>query len=155
MIEIDAKTGHELAALARKLKQVGDGRVVPREFRKALRKAGLPALAAGKNAARSLPSRNTGKSDLRRNMARAMVMRISVTGEPQMKIGVAKKTLGTQRNLPKLTNQGTWRHPVFGRDVWVVQSSVPGWFDDVMRAQASNVTREIENVMKDFERRIK
>jgi hypothetical protein len=47
------------------------------------------------------------------------------------------------------TNKGTWRHPVFGRDVWVSQSYGPatGWFDKTAKEHTPEAKAELEKVL--------
>jgi len=147
----------QIPKLARELKELGDGKTIPREFRKALRKSTDGALAGGKRAALALPSqgKSRGATGLRRRIARAMHAQVSTSGDARLGIRISKSSLGNERNLPRLMNQGTWRHPVYGKDVWVTQTSRANWFDDEMRKQAPDVIRELESTIDIFEKRLR
>lgn len=161
-VQIDRKSAEDLAILARKLKTLGNGRTIPAEFRKALRTGAQPAAKDAKVAARSLPAgrgitprrRSDGRVPLRRAIANAISVQVRLGGDPRVSIRVSKKSLGNRANLPRLINRGEWPHPTFGHEPIVHQRGLLNWYDDVMRRDAPYVRKEIEDVLKEFERRL-
>jgi hypothetical protein len=157
-IELEPGDDRQITALARNLKQLGDGKEVAKEFRKALQKSTQPALVKAKQAALNLPSQDKtkGAEGLRRRIVRAMSIQVKLTGDPRVAVRISKPSLGTQRNLPRLMNTGTWRHPVYGNTkVWVPETSRANWFDDVMKDSAPDVKRELESTIDIFEKRLR
>jgi hypothetical protein len=148
------ESGPKLARIVSELRRLEDGKVIQRELRTALRTGAQPALARGRQAARDLPAPRGHEAGLRADIARAMRIKVKLTGDPSVMISIPRKPLGRKGNLPRLMNRGSWRHPVFGRDVWVAESSRREWFDDVMRQTGPEVTREIERVVDRLERRL-
>ena len=72
---------------------------------------------------------------LRASVARATRVSVRTTGR-RAGVAIRASKLGMPRgfrNAPKRLNaKGGWRHPVYGRDVWVSQLGKPGWFDDTI-----------------------
>jgi hypothetical protein len=137
--------------MIRDLKRLGDGKAVQKELRKTLRTAVNPVSARAKAVARSLPaaSAKLTKGGLRRRIANATSLQVRLTGDPSVGVRIARKQLGTEGRLPQLMNRGSWTHPVFGMaDVTVTQTSTAGWFDDVMKAAAPAVGKQVEASVK-------
>ncbi|MER7002205.1 hypothetical protein ABT297_04040 [Dactylosporangium sp. NPDC000555] len=57
-------------------------------------------------------------------------------------------------NAPKRTNARSWRHRVYGRDVWVTQIGAPGWFDDPVKAHRTRYRAAARRVLVDMSQRI-
>lgn len=159
-IYLDPKAANELAELAKRLKKLGDGKTIPKEFRAALRSGVQPAARDAKNEARSLPSgrgirrKKDERPSLRRQMANAISVQVKLGGDARVAIRVSKRSLGNRRDLPFLTNRGFWTHPVFGEAPEVPQESKKDWFDDVMRKSKPDVQAVLEKKIKEFERRV-
>jgi len=154
-LELTGPAVKQIPELARKLKELDKN--VAKEFRKALKKGTAGAVAGAKQAALNLPSQNKSKgaSGLRRGIARSITSQISTSSSPRIGIRVSKTSLGPKGNLPKLMNKGSWRHPVWGKDVWVTQTSRAGWFDDEMRKHKEEVEKELKDTLDMFEKRLK
>jgi exonuclease VII large subunit len=166
-VTLAPSTARELATLRKKLKEAS--KELTRDMNRALKLAAKPALTAGKQAARDLPSRSVGqrrdsqgrfakdaRPRLRAEIARAMRTKISTQrGETTLRVVVPKRPLGDRGRLPQLMNRGTWRHPVYGnRDVWVDQRSRAGWFDEAMRSVTPQVKKDVEWTLELFEKRV-
>lgn len=82
--------------------------------------------------------RNTG---LRSTLARSVKVSITATG---VQIYVRTTAVPGFPNAARKTDsvQG-WRHPVFGRDVWVAERGGP-WFASSIRSQQDVVRRSLE-----------
>lgn len=154
-VEIDEAGRRRLAEAYRKAKRVGDGKTIPRLLRRHLRVAGGPALRSARASARSLPAaRRYSSQGLRGSTARALGLQVKLTGDPMMRIRVQRKTtiLGSAVMLPRHMNYGQWRHPVYGSNREVIQTSRKAWFDDRMRAEADNVGNEVMKVIGEVEK---
>lgn len=146
---------HDLTDLARQLRKVGDAKAIRRELTSGLRKGTKPAVNAVKASALGLPSKGTRPPVLRARMARATSAQVRTTGrQAGVRVRVRRTTMGDKAALPRVTNEGSWRHPVFSRKVFVTQTSRRGWFDDANRYSAVPVRREIKNVLNDIERKM-
>lgn len=159
-IRLDQHSQRQIADLYRKSKKVAHGGLA-KEMRKRLRHGVLPALRLAKTRARNLPSRGHGTTGLRRRIARGIRIKVVLSRDARVQVVLPRKELTLpihQQSLPGRGNRdGGWRHPVFGRDVWVRQD-MPGWrgwFDHAMVEAAPGVRRELLTVLDEMERRMK
>lgn len=157
---LDFRMGHsgqdDLRRVARQLRAHGDAKVIRREMTKALREGTKPAVVNVKAASLALPAKSGKSTGLRRRMAAATSAQVRTAGRnPGVKVRVRRARMGDQASLPKVTNEGVWRHPVFGdRETWVTQTSRRGWFDTANRRSAPGVRREIKKILDDTERKL-
>ncbi len=102
------------------------------EFEKALRpaeeevKGALFAMADG-----GLPTQG---EPLRQAIAQHLVIDVDIRAQ-STRVSLRALKEGMPRdfwNAPKRLNERSWRHRVYGRDVWVTQIGAPGWFDDTL-----------------------
>ncbi len=82
-----------------------------------------------------------GGSGLRETVARATSAKVSTGARSSsLRVRAAQaKMPPSQRALPRYLNRGRWRHPTFGHDPWVEQTTPPAWFDDAMEAKGPAV----------------
>lgn len=156
-IRLDPSAGNDLAKLARALKGLGDGKEIPKEFRKALRTGATPALARAKAAALAIPSKqNGGRRGLRAAMARAMSVQIKLGG-PDARVAIRVSNTGEKGIMPRLFNRsGGWSHQVYGNENNIVhQTGSPGWYDNAMIASGPEVRDELLKVLKQFEDKLR
>lgn len=148
------RTRRDLKRVSKKLRRTGNPASIRIRLTRGLRSAVRPALQRVKSEALSLPARGgQSKNKLRQQIARATRMQVRTSRQPEVNIVVPKKHMETsQQNLPKLTNRGQWRHPVFGGDVWVVQESRKGWFDNTLKKERPLVHLKIKRVINKIER---
>ena len=153
-IKITEEDGAKLHETAVKLKKLGDGKTIPKEFRKALRVSALPLVAKTRTAAMDLPSKNKSQSHLRQRIAASVGVKIGTGHDPMMAIVIRKARLGEQARLPKLMNKGNWNHPVFGdTNTWEPEASRRGWFDNVMIEGTPFIQAALDETVREFERR--
>jgi predicted secreted protein len=69
-------------------------------------------------------------------------------------VAVSKRRMDDAPTVPMHMEKGSWRHPVFGTDAWVVQTSRAGWFLDANQKAEPNVRREIEHVLTSTVRKL-
>jgi hypothetical protein len=115
----------------------GAGRELDAELRAEYRKASRAAARKTQDRIRAAASRHDGA--LRAEIAATVIFSTRVRGGGMT---ATISSLGTRmpagkRNLAAYANAGAWRHPVYGRDVWVRQEwgSAAGWFDATLRAE--------------------
>jgi hypothetical protein len=122
-----------------------------KQVSRALERGASSPLKAARNAALSLPSKETkspvsGRRYMRRRIADSLGVSIRTTRDPAVSIVSRRDRMGDAPTLPKRTNEGRWRHKVFGNEgVWVTQYSRQGWFDNTV-SSAANVTVRTELV---------
>jgi hypothetical protein len=148
----------DLRTLSAQIKQVSDPKQVRKDLTKGLRQGAKPAAVAVKAAAKSLPAKSGGKATgLRRRMASAAGVQVRTSGQMAgVRVRVSRARMGEQASLAKVTNEGSWRHPVYGnRHVWVVQRSRRGWFDSATARSAPAVRKALKKVLDDTERKLR
>lgn len=104
--------------------------------------SGEAARAQAAGSAKGQMNRNHG---LRATIARSIQTKISYSG---VRVGVRIRTDGTklpadQRNLPRALDLPKFRHPVFGRDVWVEQTGKARWWQDVIYLHSEEIRKDI------------
>lgn len=150
----------DLRRFARELRREADNRELRRDFVTELKAIARPAAEQAKARVRAMPSRSTGRrrgGSLRSKVASKVVVRVSTGGRrPGVRVTVMKSGMPRGfRNAPQRLNRRTgWRHPVFGRDVWVVQLGAPGWFDETMIATRAGARRAAVAAMEAMRDRI-
>src|SRR5947209_4575786 len=121
----------DLKALARRLRQLEDGKQLRKDLVRGLREAVKPAVDAAKASIRSMPTsgRRHAGPGLRAGVARAVTVQVRTSGRSAGVRVRARKTPGLRgfANAPKrLNRQAGWRHPVMGdREAWVSQRGKP------------------------------
>lgn len=158
-LDVRVITPPELRTITRGLQQLDGGKLVEREFKKALRRGVKPAQNKAKQAARRIYSSGKRHSGLRAKISRATQTQVRLTRDPTIRIRVKRSMLGDAENIPQRINrEGVVRHPVFGdRDVWVDQQfpGSRGWFDNVMHQSGRDMQIALDATLKEFERRLK
>lgn len=139
----------EFRALAQRLRRAGSGEL-EKKLRSNIRAAGRPVLAQLKVAvmAVEVQSSKGGHAPpsysrlLRKRISSALRMSVAYKG---IRFAVQSQLLGEGKyseNLPRyldgeLPGYKNWRHPVFGKEPWVVQHGKP-WFFVTIRAHAGD-----------------
>lgn len=138
----EIRGAEHLAALAKRLRQVGD-KDLQRQFYAALNRATKPV-----------------KKDLRRSQLSTFPKRGGLARREAKKTRyrTVRRTTGAQRGLRitasggQLTgmDKGELRHKTFGRLPWQTQRITPGWFTRPTQAAGPAVRREVEQAMHDI-----
>lgn len=153
-IEVDPKS---LRLLVRALRKEADGKELVRDFKRNLVAVAEPAAAAAKASILSMESHHDSQPGLRAAIARATKVSIRTTGK-RAGVAIRASKLGMPRgfrNAPKRLNaKGGWRHPVYGRDVWVSQLGKPGWFDDTIATFKPEAVVAAKRAMVEIAKRI-
>jgi hypothetical protein len=150
MIGLSAgRASTDLRVVAKQLRTAGDPKAVRKQLLTGLRNGTKPALKAVQAGAASLPSHHGGTPVLRPLLVAAAGIQVRTTGKDAgVAVRIRRAKLGDKAALGKVTNEGSWRHLVFGhRTVWVTQTSRKGWFDNGNRYAAPGVRRELGKVL--------
>jgi hypothetical protein len=154
-MRIEVTGADQLRAVSKQLRTVTDGKAMRREFTTELRRSTQPAVQAVKEGARNLPSHGRKHTALRRRMAAATSAQVRTSGRSAgVKVRIARGRLGPQAPAAKLFDRAAWRHPVYGRDRWVSQRGVPGWFERANLRQAGRVRAGIKTALDRIEQRL-
>lgn len=143
-----------LRDLARVLKDEADGKLLRRELTKALRKTADAPIGAAKAEALKIPSVGTSHGQpLRQSVASSLKPVVRLSGKTT---GVSIR----QTRTPGLRgfalagrkfNRPTFRHKVYGREVWVDQKTFGNqWFDRPMQASIPDATADVSRVVQDL-----
>lgn len=157
----------QLLALDRRLRAAGNENLRQSMIRR-LRYAGEQTARDLRREVLSLPIRGTGSTRTRRSPRTsqplrpeiAAAIRVSVrTGTyPGCRIWVDKSRMGPgRRNLPFWTNEGSWRHPTYGRrgtGDWAVSYARP-WWQPVLRANEGRMRAAAQQILDDVDRRLR
>lgn len=149
-----------LVALGRALKAEADGREMRRDLIRELRKPLAPAISEIKAGVMAMPSAGLPVAEgppLRASVARRIRPEVKLSGRaPGVRIK-ARKTENVRgfRNAPKRLNSPKgWRHPVWGRDVWVQQLGQPRFFDEPIERRRGEFRGAVVRAMHDTARRL-
>lgn len=146
MAEVHIYGAEDIARVAAEVRRLGNGREIPNQMAKRIRKAVPPVRAAVKaSAVATLPS----GGGLGRYVASAGV-RASVKRGPRS-AGIAlvsgmKQRKGRKRVDVRSMNQGRTRHPLWGnRRHWYPQTVTPGYFDRAVEGDGLDAFRREVN----------
>lgn len=139
---IDLKVGgvQSVEKVARLLKSTGN-KELKKELITGITKASKPARQKVKAAAVAQLPRRGGLNRLIGKATISSSTRLSGRN-PGVRI-VGKRAGISVRQI----DEGTIRHPVFGRDVWVTQKIKGGWFSETLEGEAPEIRREVVNVL--------
>lgn len=148
--------GNDLRRISRELRGMDDKQVKKR-FRKELRKAAAPLVPKVRASIRSIPSnRGYSPDGLRAALAKAVKLEVKTVGR---QAGVAIRVDGRKmpshmKSLPSMVEgKKRWRHPVFGRDVWVNQTPHPYFYNTLRVAgpvSRQAVSRVLDGISRDI-----
>lgn len=129
-ITLTTKGGREIRQVARRLADAEP--TLRRHLQAEIRREGRPTLAKLRRAARAIPADGPKSRGTRDLMARNTEMADRVGG---VRFRV-QPLPGDRRNLPPLfEGLRRWRHPVYGREVWVTQAPHPWFYPTVEGAE--------------------
>ena len=150
MIDIRIEGAEQLAALAKRLKQVGD-KELRRELMRGIQRSTKPLRPAVQASARSrLPQRGGLAAEVGAARVRT---RTRTAGEH---VGVRVEVSSPRGDIDmRAIDRGRLRHPVFGhRDRWVTQRIDAGVISDPLEDQAPQVRREVLAAMESVAEKI-
>lgn len=158
MIELNVDQS-ALAEAAAALKSEADGKGLRRDLLRELKATTTPLVSDLKSAAQSIPSSGLAQNQgqpLRQAIAASIVPQVRLSGK---NTGVAVRAKSTPhvrgfRWAARRMNRDSFRHRVYGRDVWVEQRGKPGWFDDTTKARRDDLKRAVLDAVEDMAKRI-
>ena len=148
----------DLRKLVRALNREADGKELRRDLVEGLKTAVEPFAQLARSSILSMSS--SGRYQVEPGLRESIASQIAVeakTGGRNAGVSVIARKRGMPRgfrNAPKLTNRRTWRHRVFGMDVWVNQRGKPGWFDDTLKRADPAAERAAKQAMDNVAKRI-
>jgi hypothetical protein len=149
--------------VAKALKAEDDGKALRKDLIKELKIAVAPGVTAVKSQLTSMPSASVPSSPaLGSYLASRTVANVRLSGQ---RTGVAIRIKKTPQlrgfvTASRQLNRASWRHKVFGRDVWVTQQSpIKGFFDETLakgkEAYKDGVARALDAMAKRIASRTK
>lgn len=138
----------KFAALAKALREAGDGQL-QKELYSGINRAVKPLTAAVKKSTpQFLPRRYAFE------LAKSLRVKARNRRDGVTLLGAASTKRGKERDLASL-NRGRLRHPLYGnRGFWYDQKVKPNWWDDPLLQGADEVREEIEQVLDGVARKI-
>lgn len=148
-----------LQAVAKAIKAETDGKQLRKDLIAEIKSAVEPATQAVQGKLRSIPSRTSA------NPSPAMGSYLASRVKPSVRL--AGRSTGIRvriQKTPRLRgfafaarrlNRKSWRHRVFGRDVWVEQTSpIPGFFDETLGADKAKYRKAVIDALEKMAQRI-
>lgn len=127
--------------LSKELKRTGKTGL-RKELNQELKKAAQPIIPLTRAAAlRRLPQSGGLAGIVAKTPQRVQVR----TGERTAGVRIV---VGKSNSGARAANRGVVRHPTFGKEPWVSQPVLPGWFDDTAKAQAPPVRKRLTVAME-------
>lgn len=147
------------AEVFRAIRAETDGKELRKELSANLRNAARPVVTDLKAAAQALPSQGLPHAQgmpLRQAIARSIGTDLRTTGKAAGIRLRAKATPNVRgfRYAARAMNKGSFRHRVFGRDVWVTQTGQPRWFDNVTARNREPFRDAVLSAVEDMRDRI-
>lgn len=147
MTAIKVEGGEQFAALARRLKEYGDGKTLRKEFYRGINRTTRPLIANVRASARDrLPSRG--------GLAKRVAASKITTSRRMTGASAGVRIRGTSGYDIRSIDRGRVRHPTFGHEPWVSQIVREGFWTDPLNAGAPAVRRGLEDVMDDVAKKI-
>ena len=155
-VGITVSGGARASKIAKALRSAGQGGGLQAALSRNLRGAADAVVNDLRRAAMNIPDRSPAtRSDgdsLRRGLSRSVQMQATPKGV-RFWVDGSKMPAGT-RLLPfAVEKTGGWRHPVFGRDVWVNQPGSP-WFKPTIQKHETDFRRAVESAMDEVAREL-
>jgi hypothetical protein len=157
-VSAQLRSGRDLARITRELRRMDDKELLAR-FRKELRAAARPVVPLVRSSIRAIPSsRPYSAAGLRGRMSASTALEIKTTGRQAAAIiRVDGRKMPAQAKALAAYMEGSkprWRHPVYGRDVWVVQPPHP-YFYRLMAFAGRGTRRAVNRVMDSISKDIR
>lgn len=145
--------------VAKAVKAELDGKDLRKDLITELKTAVAPGVSAVKSKLQSMPQASVPSSPaIGSFLASRVVPQVRLSGQ---RTGVSVRIKKTPQlrgftNAARRLNQASWRHKVFGRDVWVEQTSpIQGFFDDTLAKDKPLYRAGVVAALEKMARRIK
>lgn len=148
-----------LQAVRAALMAEADGKQLRKELVAELKDAVQPAVSAVQGKLQSIPHASAAASNppLGSYLAARVKPQVKLSGRQTgvaIRIQQTPKLRGFAMAARRL-NRSSWRHKVFGKDVWVEQTSpIPGYFDETLQAGKEKYRQAVLDALEKAARRI-
>lgn len=159
-IRIQSKDQGRLVALGRAMKAEEDGAALRKDLIVNMRAAVAPGKSAVQEKLRAWPHGGADSSSpaMGSYLASKTTVQVRLSGRRTgvaVRIARTPNLRGFRKAATALNSAAGWRHKVFGRDVWVEQTSPqPGFFDKTLAAGKNVYRAAVLLAVKQMERRI-
>lgn len=135
-----------------------DGKALRRDLLREMRTVGKPLVPDLQSAVRAVPAADAMVHEprLRDAVASQVTVGARLSGSStglKVTVGTKKDPRGFKFAGRKLNRRGGWKHPVFGRDVWVTQQGQE-WFEPTILRRRDEVARAVLDAVESMARRI-
>lgn len=146
-----------IVKLSKLIKAEANGAFLRKQLITDLRGAVAPGVAKVQGKLRAIPSDRPGSPPLGTYLAARVRPQIRLSGRSagvRIRIGQTPNIRGFAMAARRL-NRTTWRHKVFGREVWVEQRSpIAGYFDDTLSADREVYHAAVLRACRKYARRL-
>lgn len=141
MIEL-AVDQRKIVGVAKALRAESNSAALRKDLIANIKVAVQPGVSAVQGKLRAIPhsSSRTPSPRMSAYLASRVKVQVRLTGgSAGVRVRIAQTpNLRGFKKAAQYLNRASWRHRVFGRDVWVVQESpMPGYFDDTLQQRKS------------------
>lgn len=147
--QIEVRGADQLADVARRLKEAGDGEL-RKELLRGIRNEAKPLVKAVKDSVDEYLPNSGGAADAVRRSSFGVRSRLSGKNAGVRIVGTGRQVRALRR-----IDAGILRHPVFGnQQAWVAQRIRPGFFSEPMEAGKGPVQQGLVRVISDIAARV-
>lgn len=144
--------------VAKSLAAEADGKQLRKDLIAGLREAVAPGVSAVQSKLRAIPNQGiTSSPGLGAYLAPRVKTQVRLAGRStgvRVRIAKTDKLRGFTYAARRL-NRRTWKHKVFGRDVWVEQRSpITGYFDETLSAERAAYRKAVRDALERMARRV-
>lgn len=150
---VDQKAVH---AIGTAMAAEADGKQLRRDLLRELREVGKPMVPELQSAVRAIPAATVADPPLRDAIAGQVKVGARMSGRStglQVSVSTKKDPRGFRFAARRLNSRRGWRHPVFGRDTWVVQYGRE-WFEPTILRHRDDARAAILAAVDAMARRI-
>lgn len=120
---------------------------MPEKFRDEVEKAAVPLAEKARNKVRAIPTHGKKHTGMRERIAQGVG--IKTGGAAFVRITTSMSD-PQERTMPRnFDDRDGWRHPVFGTDNWVHQSTGGNWFINTMQDGQAPLEKSLTKVLED------
>lgn len=154
MIELSVDQS-KVAGLAKALKAESKAAALRKDLIANIKVAVQPGVSAVQGKLRAIPSegKTTASPRLSSYLASRVKVQVRLTGASAgVRVRIAQTpNLRGFRKAAQHLNRASWRHRVFGRDVWVTQESpIPDYFDSTLTARRAEYRAAVLAACRQF-----
>lgn len=143
--------------VVRAIRAEEDGKALRKELAGNIREALAPGVSSVQAKLRQTHSQHPSSPALGSYLASRTRAQVRLTGRSTgaaVRIPQTPALRGFKQAARRL-NRTSWRHKVFGREVWVTQNSqIPGFFDNTLQQGKSSYREAIIKALKEMAQRI-